>query len=89
MNQLKLKGKSMKPDYEMIFACSNCGHEFRKLIPWGHPAEGKGGTCEYCGIEDCSSNPYAYRKPKTEDPSALTWDFLSRNYRIFLKEKPK
>jgi DNA-directed RNA polymerase subunit RPC12/RpoP len=56
-----------KRDYEMIFSCSNCGNKFRKLIPWGVSAKGRGGTCEYCGAEDCSSYPFAYRKPMEYD----------------------
>jgi len=51
-------------NYTIIFACSNCGHQFSKKIEWGKEAIGKGGQCSYCGVEDCEiKNSFAYRKP--------------------------
>jgi len=38
--------------YDMNYKCFNCNTQFVKSIPKGKKAEGAGGKCPYCDIED-------------------------------------
>lgn len=44
--------KNDKEEYLIQYECYNCKTRFAKSIPMGRLAEGRGGKCPYCGIED-------------------------------------
>ena len=48
--------------YRMEFKCFNCGKIFTRFLKKGTTADGQGGECPICGVDDNNPKNYQQRR---------------------------